>query len=66
MLLDEPFAALGPALRDEMLDLVGTVAADTGAAVMMVTHAPQDVRRFADDVIFVEGAWPMRHRQRGR
>lgn len=55
MLLDEPFAALGPALRDEMLDLVGTVAADTGAAVMMVTHAPQDVRRFADDVIFVEG-----------
>ena len=55
MLLDEPFAALGPALRNEMLDLVGTVAADTGAAVMMVTHAPQDVRRFADDVIFVEG-----------
>ncbi|ASM73795.1 thiamine import ATP-binding protein ThiQ [Pseudosulfitobacter pseudonitzschiae] len=55
MLLDEPFAALGPALRDEMLDLVTEVAADTEAAVLMVTHAPQDVRRFADDVIFVEG-----------
>ncbi len=55
MLLDEPFAALGPALRDEMLDLVRTVAEDTGAAVLMVTHAPSDVRRFADKVIFVEG-----------
>ncbi|MGC1504899.1 MAG: ATP-binding cassette domain-containing protein [Sulfitobacter sp.] len=53
VLLDEPFAALGPALRNEMLDLVQDLVAETGAGLIMVTHAPEDVRRIADDVIFV-------------
>lgn len=55
VLLDEPFAALGPALRNEMLDLVQDLVTQTGAAMIMVTHAPDDVRRIADEVIFVEG-----------
>ena len=55
VLLDEPFAALGPALRNEMLDLMQDTVAQTGAALVMVTHAPEDVRRIADEVIFVEG-----------
>jgi len=55
VLLDEPFAALGPALRNEMLDLVQGLIAQTGAALVMVTHAPDDVTRIADEVIFVEG-----------
>ncbi|QFT58036.1 Thiamine import ATP-binding protein ThiQ [Sulfitobacter sp. THAF37] len=55
VLLDEPFAALGPALRNEMLDLVQDLVAETGAALIMVTHAPDDVRRIADEVIFVAG-----------
>ncbi|MGB5863408.1 MAG: ATP-binding cassette domain-containing protein [Sulfitobacter sp.] len=55
VLLDEPFAALGPALRNEMLDLVQDTVARTEAAMVMVTHAPEDVRRIADEVIFVEG-----------
>ena len=55
VLLDEPFAALGPALRNEMLDLVQALVAETRAALVMVTHAPDDVRRIADEVIFVEG-----------
>ncbi|UOA22097.1 Thiamine import ATP-binding protein ThiQ [Sulfitobacter pontiacus] len=54
VLLDEPFAALGPALRNDMLDLVAALAAETKAALIMVTHAPEDVRRIADQVIFVE------------
>lgn len=54
LLLDEPFAALGPALRNEMLDLVRNLVAETGASLVMVTHAPEDVRRIADEVIFVE------------
>jgi len=54
VLLDEPFAALGPALRNDMLDLLKDTIALTGAAMMMVTHAPEDVRRIADEVIFVE------------
>ena len=55
LLLDEPFAALGPALRREMLDLVRDLATETGATLLMVTHAPEDVLRIADEVIFVEG-----------
>lgn len=54
LLLDEPFAALGPALRGEMLDLTSELARDTGATVLMVTHAPQDAERAADLVIFVD------------
>ncbi len=53
VLLDEPFAALGPALRAEMLDLVSELVTETKAALIMVTHAPEDVRRIADQVIFV-------------
>tara|TARA_R110002074_G_scaffold19739_3_gene62525 strand:- start:442 stop:918 length:477 start_codon:yes stop_codon:yes gene_type:complete len=53
VLLDEPFAALGPALRNEMLDLVAELITETEASLIMVTHAPEDVRRIADDVIFV-------------
>ncbi|MDF3414862.1 ATP-binding cassette domain-containing protein [Sulfitobacter sp. M57] len=53
VLLDEPFAALGPALRNEMLDLVQDLVAENNAGLVMVTHAPEDVRRIADEVVFV-------------
>jgi thiamine transport system ATP-binding protein len=53
LLLDEPFSALGPALKEEMLDLVATVARETGALVMMVSHDPNDAQRFADQTILV-------------
>ncbi|MFK7868664.1 MAG: ATP-binding cassette domain-containing protein [Roseobacter sp.] len=55
LLLDEPFAALGPSLRRDMLDLLCQLMDETGATLLMVTHAPEDVARIADDVIFVEG-----------
>ena len=51
LLLDEPFAALGPALKAEMLDLVDALAGD--ALVLMVTHDPADARRFARDTVLV-------------
>jgi len=53
LLLDEPFAALGPALRGEMLDLVRTVADETGALVLMVTHDPRDALALGGDTAFV-------------
>jgi thiamine transport system ATP-binding protein len=53
LLLDEPFAALGPALKAEMLALVREVADETGATVLMVTHDPQDAQRFADVTMLV-------------
>nr|WP_216665488.1 ATP-binding cassette domain-containing protein [Pseudoruegeria sp. HB172150] len=53
MLLDEPFAALGPALRTEMLELVREVAAETGATVLMVTHDPGDAARLGGQTVLV-------------
>lgn len=53
LLLDEPFAALGPALKTEMLDLVTDVASATGATVLLVTHDPADAKRFADQTVLV-------------
>lgn len=53
LLLDEPFAALGPALKADMLDLVAAIASETGAAVLIVTHDPADARRFAPQTILV-------------
>ena len=55
LLLDEPFAALGPALKTQMLDLLGDVAGETDATVLMVTHDPADARRFAGLTVLVEG-----------
>lgn len=55
LLLDEPFAALGPALKSEMLALVARIAAETGATVLMVTHDPADARALAPQTILVEG-----------
>ena len=53
LLLDEPFSALGPALRAEMLDLVKRVAGETGATVLMVTHDPVDIERLGGQTILV-------------
>lgn len=53
ILLDEPFAALGPGLKAEMLALVAGIAADTGATLLMVTHDPRDAEAIADAVILV-------------
>lgn len=53
MLLDEPFAALGPALKAEMLDLVAGLTEESGATLLMVSHEPADARRIADEVILV-------------
>lgn len=54
LLLDEPFASLGPALRREMLELLRDLQADLGMTVLMVTHQPDDARALAGHVAFVE------------
>ena len=53
VLLDEPFAALGPALRRDMLGLVRDLAKETGATLLMVTHVPDDIRQIADQAMLV-------------
>ena len=54
LLLDEPFASLGPALRDDMLDLLVDLHAERRMTVLFVTHQPEDAKRVADRVIFLE------------
>jgi thiamine transport system ATP-binding protein len=53
LLLDEPFAALGPALRRDMLKLVRELQKERNLTVLMVTHDPDDAMRIADRVMFV-------------
>ncbi|WP_135502347.1 ATP-binding cassette domain-containing protein [Roseovarius aestuariivivens] len=53
LLLDEPFAALGPALRAEMLDLVSELVSETSATLLMVSHDPQDARRITNLAVLV-------------
>ncbi|MGR3291532.1 MAG: thiamine ABC transporter ATP-binding protein [Paracoccaceae bacterium] len=55
LLLDEPFAALGPALRAHMLDLVAELVSATRATLLMVTHDPADAIRISTQTIFVDG-----------
>ena len=54
ILLDEPFAALGPALKAEMLALVAQIADETGATVLMVSHDPDDARAICPLSVVIE------------
>ena len=54
LLLDEPFAALGPALRTEMLGLLKALAHETAVTMLMVTHQPEDARALADLTAFID------------
>lgn len=54
LLLDEPFAALGPGLKAGMLDLVARVAEARGLTVLMVTHDPADARRLCPLTVVVD------------
>jgi thiamine transport system ATP-binding protein len=53
LLLDEPFAALDPGLRTEMLALVTSLQAEWNLTVLLVTHQPEEAKRAADHVVFV-------------
>lgn len=53
LLLDEPFAALGPALKTEMLGLLAEVLARTKATLLMVTHDPNDALALTPQTLLV-------------
>lgn len=54
LLLDEPFAALGPSLKDQMLELIEKIAKKRGLLVLMVTHDPADANKIASQTIVVK------------
>ena len=53
-LLDEPFAALDPGLRAEMLALMGELCADTGLTLVMVSHDLRDAERLCSHLLLLE------------
>lgn len=54
LLLDEPFAALDPAMRAEMATLLSELRAETKSTMLFITHQPEDIRRLADRVLFLQ------------
>ncbi|MCU6300431.1 thiamine ABC transporter ATP-binding protein ThiQ [Enterobacter cloacae] len=56
LLLDEPFSALDPALRQEMLTLVQEVCQRQQLTMLMVSHSIEDAARIAPrSVVIAEG-----------
>ncbi|MBL4628937.1 MAG: ATP-binding cassette domain-containing protein [Roseicyclus sp.] len=53
-LLDEPFTALDPGLRREMLGLVRAFCEETGQTLIMATHDLRDAERLCDHVVLLE------------
>lgn len=54
LLLDEPFTALGPALRRDMLDLIMEIQKERKLTILMVTHQPEDAKHAASRIAFVQ------------
>jgi thiamine transport system ATP-binding protein len=55
LLLDEPFTALGPALRQEMLEQLKSLHDERHLTTLMVTHYPDDAWAAASHVAFLAG-----------
>lgn len=53
VLMDEPFSALGPAQRVEMLELTAQTLRGARQTLLMVTHDPKDAVQIADDLVLV-------------
>ncbi len=50
MLMDEPFSGLDNRLRDGIRDTTLEVLKEEGAAVLLVTHEPDEAMRMADEI----------------
>ena len=54
LLLDEPFSALGPSLKDQMLELIKKIAKNKKLLVLMVTHEPADAKKVASQTLVIK------------
>lgn len=53
LLLDEPFSALDPALRNDMLQLLKQSCDQHGYTLLMVSHNIEDAARIADRILLI-------------
>lgn len=54
LLLDEPFAALDPGLRERMRAELDTLQRKLAIPMILITHDPEDARAFGDHVLRME------------
>ncbi len=54
LLLDEPFSALDPPLRDRMRAELDALLQRLSIPMLMITHDPQDLEWFGDDAIHLQ------------
>lgn len=54
LLLDEPLAALDWRAKDELLELIGELAHSRHLPMLLVSHAPEEIERLAQRVVFME------------
>jgi iron(III) transport system ATP-binding protein len=55
MLMDEPFSGLDNRLRDGIRDTTLDILKSEGAAVLLVTHEPDEALRMADEIALMRG-----------
>ncbi|MEB8434126.1 ATP-binding cassette domain-containing protein [Cocleimonas sp. KMM 6892] len=53
LLLDEPLAALGPAMKDEIIDLLKAMVEEQNMAALLISHQPTDAFRASKRTAFI-------------
>jgi molybdate transport system ATP-binding protein len=53
LLLDEPLAALDTQTKREIMPFLSKLAQQSGVPVVLISHAPDEVQRLADRVVFM-------------
>ena len=61
MLMDEPFSGLDNRLRDGIRDETLSILKDEGAAVLLVTHEPEEAMRMADEIALMRKGRVVQH-----
>ena len=55
LILDEPTAGLDPRGRNEILDLIASLREATGMTVILVSHSMEDVAKYVERIIVMNG-----------
>ncbi|PID33878.1 MAG: thiamine ABC transporter ATP-binding protein [Thiotrichales bacterium] len=53
LLLDEPLAALGPAMKDDIIDLLKIMVEEQNMAALLISHQPSDALRASKRTAFI-------------
>jgi molybdate transport system ATP-binding protein len=54
LLMDEPFSALDPEMKAELITELQTVFKEIGATVLIVSHNPQELEGLADGELYIQ------------